>query len=453
MAGIRLQYFLTVVILFLLSCSKTFPTQMALDDMDRNADTLVSPNEYFDYSALWAQGQYAVIEDGFSPPVAARIFAYSFLAQYETWNLVDFQHQSLLRNGWLDEDFDHGVVNKHLASSLSYLLVLDHLLYRPGNLRIAYSLVEAEFGEIDSNSLEFLMAQDIAQDIINFSSLDKYSVTRGMPVYQPTVSPISWYPTPPTYGAALEPYWGSIRPFYFDSVSVKEYVLDYPTYYLDSTGVGLNPDIVDTVENARNLQGEETLAIAEHWDCNPRQSLTYGHVMTKIKQNNPAGHWLGIAASVMDSLAITTDKKLYIMAVLATSLHDGFVICWKTKFLHDVIRPETWINTYRSPLWTPMIETPLFPEYTSGHSVVSSISDVLLTHFLGDSIQFTDSVNQFMNFPPRKYNSFHEAATEAAMSRFYSGIHFKGAVLDGLRQGKMIADGILSKLVIEHYPE
>ena len=137
---------------------------MALDDIDRNADTLVYPNEYFEYNALWVQGQYAVIEDGFSPPVAARIFAYSFLAQYETWNLADFPNQSLLRNGWLDEDFDHRLVNKHLASSLSYLLVLDHLLYRPGNLRMAYSLVEAEFGEIDSNSMEFLMAQNIAQD-------------------------------------------------------------------------------------------------------------------------------------------------------------------------------------------------------------------------------------------------------------------------------------------------
>src|SRR5690606_40318536 len=57
---------------------------------------------------------------------------------------------------------------------------------------------------------------------------------------------------------------------------------------------------------------------------------------------------------------------------LAVNLADAFISCWDEKYRSVVIRPETYINIYIDPNWLPVLQTPPFPEYTSGHSVVSS---------------------------------------------------------------------------------
>ena len=48
--------------------------------------------------------------------------------------------------------------------------------------------------------------------------------------------------------------------------------------------------------------------------------------------------------------------------------------------------------------------------------------------------------------PERTFNSFHEAAAEAAMSRLYGGIHFRDACEEGLAQGRGVGLNVLSVL-------
>jgi hypothetical protein len=135
-----------------------------------------------------------------------------------------------------------------------------------------------------------------------------------------------------------------------------------------------------------------------------------------------------------------------INTVVALTLHDAFISCWQEKYKSDRIRPESAINTLLDPTWRPMLQTPPFPEYTSGHSVASSSVAVVLTYLLGDNFIFLDTSEIFFGLPAREFKSFNQAAEEAAVSRLYGGIHFRDACDNGLVQGKQVGQFVLSTL-------
>lgn len=135
---------------------------------------------------------------------------------------------------------------------------------------------------------------------------------------------------------------------------------------------------------------------------------------------------------------------MLIHTLLATTLTDAFICCWDEKYRSNRIRPETAIRKYIDPEWQPFLQTPPFPEYLSGHSVVSAASAELLSHFFGNDFMFKDSVEQDFGLPPRTFQSFKEAAHEAAISRYYGGIHFVDAIENGFIQGEKVGKYALS---------
>jgi hypothetical protein len=96
-----------------------------------------------------------------------------------------------------------------------------------------------------------------------------------------------------------------------------------------------------------------------------------------------------------------------------------------------------------------LLQTPPFPEYPSGHSVISTAASEVLTYFLGDKFSFTDSVETYLGLPVRKFNSFYEAANEACISRLYGGIHFRDAIENGAKTGSEIGKLIIRKIQAE----
>ena len=128
--------------------------------------------------------------------------------------------------------------------------------------------------------------------------------------------------------------------------------------------------------------------------------------------------------------------------------HDcgAFISCWDEKYRSLVIRPETYINKYIDGAWMPLLQTPPFPEYTSGHSVLSSASAVMLTKIFGDNFSFSDSTEVEFGNPVRHFTSFSQAAEEAAISRFYGGIHYMPSIDNGFDEGKKIGNFMTQKL-------
>jgi hypothetical protein len=92
-----------------------------------------------------------------------------------------------------------------------------------------------------------------------------------------------------------------------------------------------------------------------------------------------------------------------------------------------------------------LLQTPPFPEYTSGHSVISKTSAIILTDYFGENFDFIDSSEVYFGLPERPFQSFSQASDEAAISRLYGGIHFRDAIEEGVKQGDKIGRYILNR--------
>ena len=126
---------------------------------------------------------------------------------------------------------------------------------------------------------------------------------------------------------------------------------------------------------------------------------------------------------------------------------DAFICCWDEKYRSNRIRPETAIRKYIDATWDPLLQTPPFPEYTSGHSTISAASSVILTYYIGNNFSFRDSIEDRYGLKPRTFTSFQQAADEAAISRFYGGIHYMDANINGKEQGRRVGEWVLHKIL------
>jgi len=131
---------------------------------------------------------------------------------------------------------------------------------------------------------------------------------------------------------------------------------------------------------------------------------------------------------------------------VSIGLMDSFMCCWDEKYRSNRIRPETAIRKYIDPNWRPLLQTPPFPEYLSGHSCISSTSAVILTSYFGGNLHYTDNVEEKYGLPPRSFTSFKQAAGEAGMSRFWGGIHFEDAINSGMMQGTKVGEWVVNKV-------
>jgi hypothetical protein len=125
---------------------------------------------------------------------------------------------------------------------------------------------------------------------------------------------------------------------------------------------------------------------------------------------------------------------------------DGFISSWDEKYRSNLVRPETVINAHLDETWQPLLQTPPFPEYTSGHSVISTAAATVLTDQFGDGFAFSDSTEMEYGLPVRSFSSFNQAAAEAAISRLYAGIHYRMAIEEGITQGRKVGEQVIRKV-------
>jgi hypothetical protein len=186
--------------------------------------------------------------------------------------------------------------------------------------------------------------------------------------------------------------------------------------------------------------------MAGFWDCNPFAVNTSGHMMIGFKKISPGGHWMDITGITTRQAGLDLGHSILVHAVVAVTLMDAFISCWEEKYQSSRIRPETYINKYMDVKWQPILQTPPFPEYTSGHSVISTASAEVLTYLLKDHFSYTDNTEELWEIKPRSFSSFRQAAEEAAISRLYGGIHYRDAITGGQAEGKALGQVIVERL-------
>jgi hypothetical protein len=423
----------TFLIIILYSCSES--------NLPRNTALIESSYIHNANIAL----EQDIVHDFFSPPVASRIYLYPNLLAYEVLSQKDSSFKSM---SFVFDDFPN--LPEYANENGNKIVALY------GFLKVAYELVyttkhiDAETLKLDSlfNShpeIESIKKHSdvVAALMITWLKKDNYNETRNMGGYQLLNQEDSWIPTPPDYMDALEPHWKKIRPMTLDSAS--QFSPPPPTKYDMTKGSQFHNELIE-VYQAVNNRTDSTEAIAKFWDCNPIIFRHEGHIAYSEKKLTPGGHWMNICrdAAIDKNLGLMEVSHVY--ASLCIGMFDAFISCWEAKYVTNYIRPVTVIQNKIDPSWMPILSTPNFPEYPSGHSVVSRSASTVLTHVFGDNYAFIDSTEAPYGMPPRSFTSFYNASDEAAVSRLYGGIHYKPAIYDGVEQGSKVGQHVVSKI-------
>jgi len=389
-----------------------------------------------------------VSEDLFPPPVAGRIYAYTNVAAYEAVRpLKDgFPSLSGRLNGLTEVPSSDDQLYWEIAMVKSYCEVAKHLVYRDFMIDSTYQiLIDSLQPQYPDNKVferSVGLGDQIAQHIKAWADEDGYNATRNMPKYEPLTEEWAWEATQPTYGEALEPHWFRLRPFHMDSASQFR---ETPPIAFDRTPGSPFYQAAEEVYQVVNQAEQEDIDIAVYWDCNPGPTMVEGHVMKVRKQNTPGGHWIGIHSIVSQKAGLGLVEATANYAKLATGIADGFIAAWDTKYAHNLLRPETFINRYIDPEWLHKLESPLFPEFTSAHSLISAVAASVLDEEYG-SMSFYDDTNVMFGLPPKSFDNFWEAAEEAAQSRLKGGIHYAFACEMGFDQGKKLGELVNNNL-------
>jgi hypothetical protein len=430
-----------LLILLLSSCDKKTDTA-ALDIFTKNQQT------------LWLRKlSQVVVSDVFPAPVTSRIYAYTSIAAYEGLRPAFPNYKSYADRLKGLKDMPKPDANKQyyfpISSMIAFITVSKKIVFNGK----AMTDMETEYLEslkkqpIDKvllqNSIEY--GQKVGNHIFDWSKGDGYlqrTSLGGYIVKQGDES--TWQPTPPDYMDAAEPNFKTLRPFTLDSAAQFRPVP--PPQYSANPSSEFYKYAKNVCATGDSLTDEQR-SIGAFWDDNPNTSVTSGHVTYFQQKLSPAGHWMHLTATIIEKENLDLMRSADVFSKVAIGLFDGFISCWEAKYKYCLVRPETFINKYINKEWTPLIQTPPFPEYPSGHSVVSGSAATVLTHFFGDNYAYSDSIEAQFGLPIRQFKSFNEAAKEASISRLYGGIHYTFALTNGNLQGIKVGENVVGKFI------
>ena len=375
----------------------------------------------------------------YSPPVASRAFAYLGVTAYQALAATDASLHSLA--GQLNAltqppapeaaaVYDQtAVLNAALADAVEYFFGNTGPTGQRAMKAMARQM-DAAVADLPEDVLT--RSQDhgraVAAHIIAWSLDDGGAVIENMGFpydYALTEGPSHWVPTGPIrlQQLPLLPNWGKNRTFAMANGTTCG--LPAPIDYSEDPASAFYAEAQEVVAIKAALTDEQK-KIARFWSDDPMLSPT------------PPGHWISIALQIIARDGLDAKRSADVLMRLGVTVADGFIGCWASKMQYDLLRPVTYIRRLMDPKWEPLLITPPFPEYPSGHSTQSGAAATVMTAIFGENFAFSDATHIDDGIAARDFASFWAAADEAAVSRLYGGIHFRAAVARGLDQGRCI---------------
>jgi hypothetical protein len=249
-----------------------------------------------------------------------------------------------------------------------------------------------------------------------------------------------WRPTPsllpgppPTLAPGLTPWLASVRPFTMHSGS--QFRVDPP------------PDLRSQL-----------------WADDYNETKTVGSLTstTRTAEQTEIGYfwadsgpllWQNALRYIASSYLHNTGDSARMFALAEAALADAQIACWDSKYFYNFWRPITAIRlgdqdgnpaTVVDPGWQPLINTPNFPEYPSGHADVSgAVSHMLRLFFGSDELSFQMTTTNAL--APQKtstFTRFSQAEQEVINARVYVGIHYRNSDTTARAQGVRVANWV-----------
>lgn len=454
----KLQFLLFICLLILVtftfnSCTEDQQLSQKIYTKDFNADVPLKWNEL-----IIQIDRYAT---GFRPPAAARMFAYTGMAVYESVVPGMPDNNSLAGNYYglnlpiADTSKDYywpacanAAYAYMLKSFYSHLdqQYIDKITQLEFNLNNAFTSQASS--EVLARSVDF--GQSIAKAVFEYSKTDTYGNDanlnpRPSEYDPPKIGPNGeklWQPTYPDYTRALFPYWGKVRTF---ALTSSDIIAKPPLQYSEDPESKFYQQ-ANEVRIAVNKLSLEDKWISEFWSDDFFE-LTF----------EPSARQLALANQIVVQNDITLDKAVELYAKMGMAMSDAAVAIWNSKYIYNVLRPVQYIRDLMDPNWKTVLNhptksnlkgvTPEFPSYPSGHSGFGGAGSVILTDIFGNSTYFVDNCHKdrtdFLG-TPRAFNSFIDAGIENAYSRITLGVHFRMDCDEGLRLGYLAAHKVIA---------
>jgi hypothetical protein len=380
------------------------------------------------------------------PPVAARNLAMVHASMYDAVNAIERSHQP-----YHVEMVAPAGASPVAAAAAAAQRVASNLYREPDELAVFDAALAEALAMVPDGPGETLgveLGRAVADELLAWRSSDGAA---ARVLYTPGTDPGDWNRTFPDFLPPLLPQWPHVTPFAMTSPSQFR-----PAAPPDLTSAQYAAAVTDVKELGRldsATRTPEQTEIALFW-------ADGGGTFT------PPGHWNQIAADVALARGNTLAENARLFALLNIAMADAGISAWDTKYAYDLWRPIDAIRradsdgndaTVPDRTWTPLLKTPPFPTYTSGHSTFSGAADTVLSFIFGPNTSFTstsDGHDSFSQRPlaesqiiTRSFTSFAAAADEAGRSRILGGIHFDFDNTAGLAAGRALGQFVVHELL------
>lgn len=396
-----------------------------------NFATHISGNPVTGWNATLLE---AVRTDNTAPPLASRNMAMVHAAIYDAVNSISKKYSPYRVN----IDAPAGASAEAATAAAAHRVLVSVYPAQAVKFNEAYASSLAKIPDGKSKDDGIALGQKVADQIITWRSTDGAS---KVVEYIPKTDPGSWVPTPPALAPGLSPQWPEVTPFAMTSGSQFR---------------PAGPPALDSAKYAEELNYVKEIGKIDSLTRTPDQAEIGKFWANGAGTFTPPGHWNQIAedASALTGNSLEDCARLF--ALLNIALADAAIICWDSKYQYNFWRPITAIsqadkdnnpNTTADPQWQPLLTTPPFPEYMSGHSTFSGAGDAVMNSVFGSDFGFGDKGDKSIN-TLRTYENFSQAADESGMSRIYGGIHFMSANVDGLSSGRNVGNYVVQNFLV-----
>ncbi|HEU0063601.1 MAG TPA: hypothetical protein VFQ58_01165, partial [Flavisolibacter sp.] len=374
--GSKPIYFIILLLLLLSACQKNNKevqlNQPALNNIEGKKKNIT---KNADVAIDWYNLQLRIIlnaHPAYANPVTIRVFSFTGITLYEAvHNMIDhapgmsrllYQAPTLPKTNDDKNYFWPEAANAALAYMTKNLFpaLTDQNKGWIDSLENYYDLKFNNFSGPSEFKRSQAYGRAVASAIYVWSKTDKFDLANAL--YAPPVFPGAWVPTPPAFANAAVPYLGNVRPFM--QIHLTGLTPPPPFAYSEDPSSDFYGMVKDLYDVSKNLTADQR-NIALYWN-----DVGAGVGYT------PSGHAISILNQILVKENTGLAKAAQLFAKTGIGMWDGTIMCWRSKYAFNQLRPVTYIKNIIDNSWVPLIATPPHPEYPAAHAFITSSSMV-----------------------------------------------------------------------------
>ncbi len=244
--------------------------------------------------------------------------------------------------------------------------------------------------------------------------------------YRPHASPGAYVPTV----TPAVPQWSQRKPWLMTSAAQFRPAAPPP----------LTSDAWRLEYNEVKLVGSKTSAV---------RSAEQTEIARFWEYSLPAIYY-GVVRSVAEQPERDITRNALLFARVAQAMDDAMISVFDAKYHYNFWRPVTAIRngdidgndgTAREASWTSLIESPMYPEYPSGHTILAGAVTAVLRAELGNGpTPVLETASPTAKGAVRRWRNLDDLVQEVSNARVYAGIHFRAATDVGAAMGRKIGE-------------